>query len=99
MLCISIGFGNHLVRHLDNIGVLTFAGCLSTENESSRRLADETSERVHLLQLDVTNDQQVADSKKYINNIIKKKKIGEFYIVYTKSHNCIICKLCILYGV
>ncbi|XP_049776766.1 estradiol 17-beta-dehydrogenase 2-like [Schistocerca cancellata] len=56
------GFGHELARHLDELGVPVFAGCLFPDGPGARRLAADCSSRLRVLPLDVTSDQQVADA-------------------------------------
>ncbi|OWF38518.1 17-beta-hydroxysteroid dehydrogenase type 6-like [Mizuhopecten yessoensis] len=47
------GFGNLLTKHLDNLGINVFAGCLTQKGGDDLRKA--TSNRVCIIDLDVTN--------------------------------------------
>ncbi|KAH3886927.1 hypothetical protein DPMN_010940 [Dreissena polymorpha] len=53
------GFGNALVAKLDSIGMQVFAGCLDKDGPGAVSLRHSCSDRVHLLQLDVTKDEDI----------------------------------------
>ncbi len=50
------GFGHHLAKKLDCMGFTVFAGCLCPEGPGAQSLVEEGSDRMKVLQLDVTND-------------------------------------------
>ncbi|XP_071802970.1 D-beta-hydroxybutyrate dehydrogenase, mitochondrial-like [Asterias amurensis] len=56
------GIGNALARHLDRLGFRVFAGCLFADRGEASKLDEESSDRLKVVQLDVTSDQQVADA-------------------------------------
>ncbi|XP_071551078.1 D-beta-hydroxybutyrate dehydrogenase, mitochondrial-like isoform X2 [Panulirus ornatus] len=66
------GFGHHLALHLDKLGFRVFAGCLHCEGAGAKRLRREGSGRLHVLQLDVTSQKQIAkalqDVKHFLNS-------------------------------
>ncbi|XP_042882082.1 D-beta-hydroxybutyrate dehydrogenase, mitochondrial-like [Penaeus japonicus] len=70
------GFGLGLALHLDKLGFRVFAGCLLATGggEGSRRLRKEGSDRLHVLQLDVTSTEQI---KKAVEEVKKKMLKGE----------------------
>ena len=43
-----------------------FAGCLHAEGDGAKSLQDECSDRVHVLQMDITADDQILKAKAYI---------------------------------
>ncbi|GLG99273.1 D-beta-hydroxybutyrate dehydrogenase, mitochondrial [Gryllus bimaculatus] len=59
------GFGLALARRLQELGCVVFAGCLQAANGDGavelRRLP-----RVHVLQLDVTNDEEIEAARAYV---------------------------------
>ena len=65
-----------MVRYFDDIGVTVFAGCFSIESEACKKLKSEVSDCVHLLQMDVTDDNQVKEARIYIEKFLTKKEIG-----------------------
>jgi len=66
------GFGFELVHQLDQKGLHVFAGCLFKNGEGAKKLQENCSERVHVVQLDVTNDQQIKDALEYVKKNLPK---------------------------
>ncbi|BFZ02772.1 hypothetical protein BsWGS_05811 [Bradybaena similaris] len=60
------GFGNILARQLDREGYKIFAGCLDINSEGAKDLRSETSSKLSLLQLDVTDDAQIESARSII---------------------------------
>ncbi len=56
------GFGNALARRLDSLGLMVFAGCLKYGQAGERELVEECSDRLHTLQLDVTDPEQIQET-------------------------------------
>ncbi|XP_060085147.1 retinol dehydrogenase 7-like [Ylistrum balloti] len=54
------GFGNLLAKHLDTLGMNVFAGCLTKKGGEDLKKA--TSNRVLIIDLDVTNSESVAEA-------------------------------------
>ena len=73
------GFGHNLSIKLDSLGYTVFSGCLMPDREGAQQLKEATSERLHIVPVDVTNDWQVREAQKYVKQNIgdkgKKKKI------------------------
>ncbi|KAJ9589397.1 hypothetical protein L9F63_017376, partial [Diploptera punctata] len=55
------GFGNKLARQLDEKGVTVFACCLYGEGKNALKLRNECSNNLHIIQLDVTRDDEGFD--------------------------------------
>ena len=73
MCCYSIlGFGHDLAIKLCSMGVQTFAGCLFSKGVGAMRLNELKSNYLHVVQLDVTKDDQVAAAVEYIENKLGK---------------------------
>ncbi|KAK7072899.1 (2R,3R)-2,3-butanediol dehydrogenase, partial [Halocaridina rubra] len=55
------GFGNAIALHLDNLGFRVFAGCLFADSngEGAEKLRKEGSDLLHVLQLDITKQEQL----------------------------------------
>jgi len=68
MLC-PVGFGHVLALHLDRLGATVFAGCLHAEGPGAVKLKEVGSDRMHVIQLDVTNDEQVAECVRYVESV------------------------------
>ncbi|XP_069132411.1 retinol dehydrogenase 7-like [Argopecten irradians] len=60
------GFGMALVKKLDSIGMRVYATCLNADGPGAIALRNNCSERVCVLQLDVTNTKQVEDVVDFI---------------------------------
>lgn len=60
------GFGKELARRLGEAGVLVFAGVLDVNGAGAQQLRAGTSEKLHILQLDVTDDRQIEAAHRYI---------------------------------
>ncbi|XP_033727385.1 retinol dehydrogenase 7-like isoform X2 [Pecten maximus] len=54
------GFGNLLAKHLDSLGMNVFAGCLT--KKGGDELRQSTSNRVVVIDIDVTNHESVANA-------------------------------------
>ena len=67
------GFGHELAKRLDSLGVTVFAGCLFPEDAGAKELKSACSNRLHVLQLDVTREDHVRNAVKYVNNSLGNK--------------------------
>lgn len=72
------GFGHALALRLDQLGFRVFAGCLFAKagGEGALRLKREGSERLHVLQLDLTSNEQLDDVLEEVKN---KLPVGEVF--------------------
>lgn len=66
------GFGYSLAKRLDEKGYVVFAGCLLPDREGAQGLRKECSDRLRVVQVDVTDEWQVRGALKYI-----KENIGD----------------------
>ncbi|KAK3742600.1 hypothetical protein RRG08_023432 [Elysia crispata] len=57
------GFGYMLAKRLDGAGYKIFAGCLDAEGEGAVTLQKEASPKLEVIQLDVTQDDQVEKAR------------------------------------
>ncbi|OWF53402.1 D-beta-hydroxybutyrate dehydrogenase, mitochondrial-like [Mizuhopecten yessoensis] len=62
------GFGHHLAKRLDDHGFDVFAGVLSTSSEGANSLRSRKSKRLHVLQLDITSQDEVDKAVKDIES-------------------------------
>ncbi|XP_035225767.1 estradiol 17-beta-dehydrogenase 2-like [Stegodyphus dumicola] len=60
------GFGHYLAKRLDSRGFLVFACCLFPMGEGAIELQNSCSKRLHVLELDVTNDDSVKKALMYV---------------------------------
>ncbi|XP_069689233.1 retinol dehydrogenase 7-like isoform X2 [Periplaneta americana] len=68
------GFGHEFAKKLDSLGVLVFAGCLYSEGDGARALKDSCSDKLKIIQLDVTQDDQVENAVKTVTSILEETK-------------------------
>lgn len=66
------GFGNHLARRLDEKGFTVFAGCLIPNREGAQQLKEQSSSRLHIVHVDVTDEWLVRGAVKYV-----KENLGD----------------------
>ncbi|XP_042222815.1 uncharacterized protein LOC121867125 [Homarus americanus] len=64
------GFGNTLALHLDKLGFRVFAGCLHAGGEGANHLRREGSSRLHVLQMDVTNQEQLDKAAQEVKHLL-----------------------------
>ncbi|XP_041363765.1 17-beta-hydroxysteroid dehydrogenase type 6-like [Gigantopelta aegis] len=69
------GFGHNLSIRLDRLGYTVFAGCLMPDREGAQQLKEATSDRLHIVAVDVTNDWQVREAQKYVKENIGDKAL------------------------
>lgn len=55
----SSGFGFELALKLDALGFQVFAGCRITDDERARSLRNRCSDKLKIIKLDVTRDDEV----------------------------------------
>ncbi|XP_077862019.1 estradiol 17-beta-dehydrogenase 2-like [Saccoglossus kowalevskii] len=65
------GFGHALAIYLDLLGFHVFAGCLFKDGEGAKELRNMCSERLTILQFDVTSQIQVDNALEEVNNKLK----------------------------
>jgi len=65
----TTGFGHALALHLDRLGATVFAGCLYAKGSGASKLKEAGSDRMHVIQLDVTSDEQVAECVRYVVDV------------------------------
>lgn len=64
--CIFSGLGFAFAKHLDEQGFVVFAGCLNEKGDGARRLHNECSERLHVVEIDVSKEKSVSNAFKYV---------------------------------
>ena len=77
----SKGFGYKLAQRLDDLGVHTFAGCLLASGKSAKTLITTCSERLHVVQLDITQEPQIKDAYETVNKFCEDKGIKFWALV------------------
>ena len=66
------GFGFHVAKQLDRLGFLVFAGCLNVDGPGPSDLK-QSSKRIHLLQLDVTKENDVTEAVTFVEDHTENK--------------------------
>ncbi|XP_021025064.1 estradiol 17-beta-dehydrogenase 2 [Mus caroli] len=67
------GFGHGLAKHLDKLGFTVFAGVLDKEGPGAEELRKHCSERLSVLQMDVTKPEQIKDAHSKVTEKIQDK--------------------------
>ena len=62
-----------MARYFDRQGFRVFAACLAAEGEGAKSLESSCSDRLKILQLDVTSDKEVEEAVK----VVKEDLDGE----------------------
>ena len=75
------GIGNALARHLDKCGFRVFAGCLFEKGEGAHKLRDECTGKLQVVQMDVTNDQQVTEVAQFVQSAVTVSGDGKPHLV------------------
>ena len=77
------GFGLILARHLHSMGMTVFAGCLLKESgiAGAKELLELGSDRMHVLQLDVTKDEDWDTAFEYVEKV-RRKRVQDDTIKY-----------------
>ena len=60
-----------LAQHLDSLGAVVFAGCLHADGPTATKLKNEGSQRLHIMQMDVTDEVQVTKCAEFVNKTLK----------------------------
>ena len=66
------GFGHELAKHLDLLGCKVFAGCLT--EDGCKRLTEKCSERLTIVQLDVTSTESVKKAADFVKSRIPESE-------------------------
>jgi len=62
------GFGHELAIKLDKLGFSVFACCLDKNSVGAKKLTSLCSQNVHVLQLNVTNQDDIEEVAKYVSS-------------------------------
>ncbi|PSN38057.1 D-beta-hydroxybutyrate dehydrogenase, partial [Blattella germanica] len=73
--------GYALARQLDDLGFTVYAGFLNVDNGSSKKLKEESSGRLHVLQLDVTSENQILAAYDYVRENLPHEAAGLWAVV------------------
>ncbi|XP_042888445.1 D-beta-hydroxybutyrate dehydrogenase, mitochondrial-like isoform X2 [Penaeus japonicus] len=69
------GFGHALAQRLDSLGFRVFAGCLRAHEEGAQRLQFSASSRLHVLQLDITKEEQVNKALQEVKVLLSPREL------------------------
>ncbi|KAG8176236.1 hypothetical protein JTE90_021339 [Oedothorax gibbosus] len=69
------GFGHLLARRLDDLGLQVFAGCLLPDGDGAKALKKTASNRLHLVHLDVTQEDSIDKALQYVTTKLKDNKL------------------------
>ncbi|CAK8691358.1 unnamed protein product [Clavelina lepadiformis] len=77
------GFGLRLAKQLDDLGMYVFAGCLLKDKggKGALELQRTGSNRMKVIQLDVTNDKQIEDAVRFVQLNLPEGQPGLWGIV------------------
>ncbi|KAK3090629.1 hypothetical protein FSP39_013275 [Pinctada imbricata] len=81
------GFGHAFARRLDNLGFTVFACVLNLDGEGAKTLQQSTSDKLHVIKVDVTKDQDVKGALDYVGKTIKQNDIGLWAVVNNAGVN------------
>ena len=70
------GFGLWLAKRLDTLGCVVFAGCLMEDGPGAGQLRASGSERMNVLQMDVTSQTHVDACVAKVQNVLKKQSFS-----------------------
>ena len=70
-----------MARHLDSLGFSVFAGCLDTSSEGAQRLRVEASHNLHLVNMDVRQEEHVRVALQYVEDNLPVGQEGLYALV------------------
>lgn len=82
------GFGYDLAKRLDGLGFRVFAGCLNSNGKEAGELARSCSNLLHVVQLDVTKEDQITAAKAYVETVHKNTGCGLWALVNNAGIDC-----------
>lgn len=68
------GFGNRLARKLDAAGFSVYAGCLFASSKNAQQLQAQCSQRLRVVQLDVTSDEQCERAYDFVSEQLDRSQ-------------------------
>ncbi|CAI9723389.1 Hypothetical predicted protein [Octopus vulgaris] len=69
------GFGHSLAQRLHSKGYTVYAACLFSQQDGAKELRDMESDRMHVIQLDVTCDDQVEKAMEYVKSTLGDREL------------------------
>lgn len=81
------GIGHALAKYLDSLGFVVFAGVLNKDGPGAEELRRACSQRLSVLQLDITNSTQVQEAYLTVSEKVQNAGTALFSPVYNGSLN------------
>ncbi|XP_060567762.1 D-beta-hydroxybutyrate dehydrogenase, mitochondrial-like isoform X1 [Ruditapes philippinarum] len=79
------GLGFLFAKHFDELGFTVFAGCLHKQGEGADALSKQSSGKIHVVQIDVTDDQSIEDAFQYVSKHVPSN--GLFGVINNAGMN------------
>ncbi|KAF8783425.1 D-beta-hydroxybutyrate dehydrogenase like protein [Argiope bruennichi] len=73
--------GHRMARRFDELGMVVFAGCLQPEAKGALELKSICSKRLHIVPMDITNDEQVRKAVEYVEANLPPRERGLYCLV------------------
>ncbi|CAL1277607.1 unnamed protein product [Larinioides sclopetarius] len=73
--------GHRMARRFDEMGMQVFAGCLQPAGKGALGLKRVCSDRLHIVPIDITNDQQVREAVTYVEANLPPGEKGLYCLV------------------
>ncbi|XP_055934762.1 D-beta-hydroxybutyrate dehydrogenase, mitochondrial-like [Argiope bruennichi] len=68
--------GHRMAKRFDELGMVVFAGCLQPEAKGALELKSICSKRLHIVPMDITNDEQVRKAVEYVEANLPPRERG-----------------------
>lgn len=75
------GIGYKLAKHLDQLGFVVFAGCLCPNQQGAQQLREESSNRITIIDIDVTDDARVCHAVSLVKSFLPDKEKGLWAVI------------------
>ncbi|XP_013793039.2 D-beta-hydroxybutyrate dehydrogenase, mitochondrial-like, partial [Limulus polyphemus] len=75
------GFGHELAKRLDSLGFHVFAGCLKPTDNGAQKLRSSCSDRLEIVELDVTDEKMVSETAKHVKTHLDDHNIQFWALV------------------
>ncbi|XP_054716531.1 dehydrogenase/reductase SDR family member 9-like [Uloborus diversus] len=75
------GMGHRMARRFDEMGMHVFAGCLNPSGPGAVALKESCSTRLHVVPLDITNEEQVKEAAAYVKANLPEDERGLYCLV------------------
>lgn len=85
------GMGHRMAMRFDEMQMHVFAGCLRPEGSGAQKLKSTCSSRLHIVPLDITDEEQVKAAVKYVKANLPdgqkgEKGMGHYFIIRQWHH-------------